>query len=185
MWIEINDAKCDPKDEAKLWDISEKPAEEFEVRVCVFDGADVKMMDDGGTSDVYFRCFFDSSKDSLETDTHFRCQNGKPSFNYRLLYKIKHPSKNYTLTIQCYNRDFFSPNEIIGSYELDLRRAIEDVSLVKRLLPLNKDYYNKYLLNEEKSNVLKWKEDNDRNFYVPLISKNKEGKIEHNGEARL
>lgn len=185
MWVEINDAKCPEGEEAKIYDISEKPAEEFEVRVCVFDGQDVKMMDDGGTSDVYFRCFFDSSKDSIETDTHFRCQNGKPSFNYRLLYKVKHPSKVYTLTIQCYNRDFFSPNEIIGSYELDLRKAFDDVALVKRLLPLNRDYYNKYLLKEDKSNVLKWKDDNDRNFYVPLISKNKEGKIEHNGEARL
>lgn len=56
---------------------------------------------------------------------------------------------------------------------------------MKRLLPLNKDYYNKYMLKEDKSNVLKWKDDNDRNFYVPLIAKSKDGKIEHNGEARL
>jgi len=37
-WIEINDAKCTPGQEAPVWDISQKPPEEFEVRVCVFDG---------------------------------------------------------------------------------------------------------------------------------------------------
>jgi len=89
------------------------------------------------------------------------------------------------LTIQAYDRDFFSPNEILGSYELDLRKAFEDCSLVKRLLPINKDYYNKYLLKSDKSNVLKWKDDNDRNFYVPLCGKDKDGKIVHHGTARL
>lgn len=30
-------------------------------------------MDAEGTSDVYIRAFFDSRKDALETDTHYRC----------------------------------------------------------------------------------------------------------------
>lgn len=185
MWVEINDAQCSPEEMAPVWDIGLKPPETFEVRLCVFDGRDVTMLDSDGSADVYFRAFFDSNKDALETDTHFRCQNGKPSFNYRLVYQVEIPRKQYTLTIQCYDRDFFSPNEIIGSYELDLTKPFEDCSLCKRLMPLNKDYYNKHMLKEDKSNILKWKEDNERNFYVPLNAKDKDGKITFNGEARL
>jgi hypothetical protein len=43
------------------------------MRVSVFDTKDIKMMDAEGTSDVYIRAFFDSRKDPLETDTHYRC----------------------------------------------------------------------------------------------------------------
>ena len=57
----------------------------MEVRVCIYDTRDVKMMDVEGTSDVYCRAFFDSNE-AKETDTHYRCTNGKASFNYRLLF---------------------------------------------------------------------------------------------------
>jgi len=43
------------------------------MRVSVFGTEDIKMMDVEGTSDVYIRAFFDSKKDPLETDTHYRC----------------------------------------------------------------------------------------------------------------
>jgi len=33
---------------------------------------DVKMMDIEGTSDVFFKGYFDSKEDVQETDTHFR-----------------------------------------------------------------------------------------------------------------
>jgi len=73
MWVEINPASVVPEDEAKLYDISMKPPEEYQMRVSIFDTKDIKMMDDEGTSDVFCRCFFDSRKDALETDTHYRC----------------------------------------------------------------------------------------------------------------
>lgn len=95
-------------------------------------------MDDEGTSDVFFRCFFDSRKDSLETDCHYRCQNGKASFNYRLLYNIEHPRKDYRLTVQAYDRDFFKSNDIIGASIIDLQQLFEDAALTHRPLALNK-----------------------------------------------
>lgn len=58
-WVEINSLSMKPED-IKVWDITEKPPEEFEVRVCVFNATDIPMMDWEGTSDVYFRGFFDS-----------------------------------------------------------------------------------------------------------------------------
>ena len=87
MWINIIPTAI-PLNTVPHYDITPKPAEEFEVRLCIFNTLDVVCMDVEGTSDVYCRAFFDSSKDSKETDTHFRCSNGKASFNYRLLYNI-------------------------------------------------------------------------------------------------
>lgn len=55
----------------KKWDISAKPATEFEVRVVVWQTEDLKMMDAEGTTDGFIRAFFDSQK-SKDTDTHFR-----------------------------------------------------------------------------------------------------------------
>lgn len=62
LWVEIHPALTS-KEDMKLWDISEKPAEDFEIRICVFNCKDVKMMDFEGTSDVYCRGFFDSKED--------------------------------------------------------------------------------------------------------------------------
>lgn len=99
-WVEINPAKCEPEIEAKLqpYDISQKPAEEYEVRLVVWDTKEIKMMDAEGTSDVYIRAFFDS-KNAQETDCHYRCQDGKASFNYRLKFKETLPRKSYWLDL--------------------------------------------------------------------------------------
>lgn len=99
MWVEINPASVAPEDKEKVYDISMKPPEEYQMRVSVFDTKDIKMMDDEGTSDVFIRSFFDSRKDALETDTHYRCQTGAASFNYRLNYKIEYPRKDYRFTV--------------------------------------------------------------------------------------
>jgi len=69
------------------------------MRVCVFGTKDIAMMDVEGTSDVYIRAFFDSRKDALETDTHYRCQTGQASFNYRLNYKVTWPRTHYKFTV--------------------------------------------------------------------------------------
>jgi hypothetical protein len=97
-WVEIIPTTI-PIAEQKIFDISAKPVEEFEVRMVVWDTQDVIMADVEGTSDVYIRSFFDS-KDDRETDTHFRCTTGKASFNYRLKWTINDQSKSgYTLTV--------------------------------------------------------------------------------------
>ena len=97
-WLEINSALTPPED-IKLWDISEKPPETLEIRVCVFNCKEVEMMDYEGTVDAYCRGFFDSKEDVQETDTHYRNQDGKPDFQYRLVYRIEVPRKDYKFTI--------------------------------------------------------------------------------------
>ena len=62
------------------WDITPKPTETFEVRICVLNAEEIPMEDIEGTSDVYFRGFFDTAEDVQETDVHYRNQDGNPDF---------------------------------------------------------------------------------------------------------
>ena len=98
MWVEIIPASSGLKNKIQF-DIKPKPIEEFEARIVIYDTRDITLMDVEGTSDAYVKAFFDP-KDAKETDTHYRCSNGKASFNYRLLYALKYPSKEgYNLNL--------------------------------------------------------------------------------------
>ena len=77
--MEIIPADAKPG-EFKEWDISKKPPEEFEVRVSVLNCKNVVEMDFEGTTDAFFRGFFDTKEEVQETDTHFRCTDGNPDF---------------------------------------------------------------------------------------------------------
>jgi len=93
------------------------------------------MMDSEGTTDGFVRVFFESD-DSKDTDTHFRNSDGKCSWNYRLLFPFRHPSKNYKLTVQAYDLDLFKSNDFIGSHVIDLKELIKDSELAKRAISL-------------------------------------------------
>ncbi len=86
----------------------------------MWDTKDLVALDWEGVNDAFVRCFFDSNK-ALETDTHYRCSTGEASFNYRLLFNMKAPADNYNFTVQCYDRDFFASNDLIGEVNLDLK----------------------------------------------------------------
>jgi hypothetical protein len=68
MWVEI----MRHNKRNNEWKIHPRPPEEFEVRVCVFDTRNIKLVD-GGIADVFIRAFFDMNDECKETDTHFRC----------------------------------------------------------------------------------------------------------------
>lgn len=85
-------------------------------------------MDIEGTSDVFIKAHFDDDE-VHETDTHWRCQNGKASFNFRILFKMKLPRKEYKLTLTAWDRDLLKSNDIICSWYLDLAPMFEDVRL--------------------------------------------------------
>jgi hypothetical protein len=68
LWVEINENT--PKERSSgtrrptVWDIEEKPAETFEVRICVLNCVDIPIMDAEGTTDAFCRGFFDPNDDS-------------------------------------------------------------------------------------------------------------------------
>lgn len=106
------------------------------MRLVVWGTKDVIAKDWEGTSDVFIRAFFDT-KDAKETDCHYRCNNGKASFNYRLLFNLKAPTDNYNLSLQAWDRDFFASNDLIGDTTISLKPMFEDVIETGRQLELN------------------------------------------------
>ena len=88
LWTEIIRVDRLHDENNRIWDIIPRPPEEFEVRIVIFSAKGIKPMDWEGTSDVYFRSFFDPNDDVQETDTHYRNQDGKPDFQYRLVYRM-------------------------------------------------------------------------------------------------
>jgi C2 domain len=180
MWIEIHPTSI-PANEIPVYDLTPRPIEDFEVRVVIWDTIDIPCMDVEGTSDIYCRGFFDSKEETHETDTHYRCQNGKGSFNYRLIYNVKHPRKDYNYTLQVYDRDFFKSNDIIGEAIINLANVFEDAGLSKRTLDLDKVYYEAYL----KGLGGKYDFKDEKSFWVPIMGINDKGETVTNGKVRI
>lgn len=184
LWVEIHSLAV-PLNEIPIWQITPKPPEEFEVRLCIFNTLDVIAADVEGTSDVYCRAFFDSKEEAKETDCHYRCSNGKASFNYRLLFKLMHPRKDYNLSIQLYDRDFFKANDIIGDAMINIYDAVIDASLCQRQVAISKTYYNQYLKDTKYFKDVNIKFEDENTFWMPVKGRTKDGKIVEQGKVRI
>lgn len=88
-WLEIEPQAKGSKNkkEQKLWDVAPEPDRDYQIRLSVMDTKDVPCEDMEGTSDVFIKAYIDDD-DKRSTDTHYRCQNGEASFNYRILYDL-------------------------------------------------------------------------------------------------
>ena len=106
------------------------------------------MMDWEGTSDIYCRAYInDSSKDKM-TDTHWRCQNGTGSFNYRLILPIKSQEESYVLTVEAWDKDIIDGDDYIGGAQIDISALISDVVLTNKRWQLHKKYFDSYFREE-------------------------------------
>jgi len=144
MWVEIHPTAI-PMSEVPLYNLTAKPLEDFEVRVCVWNTKELVANDIEGCSDAYVRAFFDSNEETKETDTHYRCSDGKASWNYRMVFNLQHPRKDYSLTLQVYDRDLLTSNDVIGETSFNIKDALIDASLTKKPVNINKKYWNSYL----------------------------------------
>ena len=91
MWLDIEQT-TKSSGGGKVWEIQAEPPAAYEVRVAVYGARGVPAMDVEGTSDAYIRAFF-SDGGVQETDTHYRNTDGKPNWNYRLLFDVNTPFK--------------------------------------------------------------------------------------------
>jgi hypothetical protein len=96
--LEILPCQTSTKGNPRTWDPTPEPILDYEVRMVVYETKETLVMDVEDVSDVFCKAFIDD-KDKKETDCHYRAQGGKASFNYRLLFNMKAPRKNYTLTL--------------------------------------------------------------------------------------
>lgn len=108
------------------WDITPRPPVEFEVRLIIWDTEDVTCVDYEGCTDMYIRAYLSPHTDEAqETDTHYRCQNGKGSFNWRMKFPLIVPSDVYRLTLQIYDRDLLSENDFISDATITFGESAE------------------------------------------------------------
>lgn len=142
-WVEINQNDSKKANQEPMC-IAPQPVEDFEVRIVIWKGENIEARDWEGTSDVFFRCFFDPDQD-VETDTHWRCSTGKPNFNYRLKVPIKSLKDQYMLTIQGWDKDIIASNDLIGECQLDLTPIIEDAVVTHRQHFMNKVYWEDWM----------------------------------------
>ena len=144
MWLDIEQTAKASASEGKVWEISAEPKNVYEVRVSVFGAKNVPAEDVEGTSDAYVRAFFDEAKTVQETDTHYRNTDGKPNWNYRLLFDVETPlpPEGMNLKLQCWDRDLIKSNDLICQWEVDITQMIIDCKLTNTPIALQKAYYN-------------------------------------------
>lgn len=132
-WCEIEaQSKGKKSKEQKKWNIEPEPVLDYEVRVCVMDTKNVPCEDLEGTSDVFIKAYIDD-KDKKTTDTHYRCQTGEASFNWRLLFDLKAPTQadKYEMVFQAWDFDVFKSNDYICEWVFDLTEVIKNVRLTQ------------------------------------------------------
>lgn len=101
------------------WNIKPRPPSPFEIRVIIWEVDDIPNNDVEGVSDLYVTAEFRGEKQ--KTDVHFRAQNGKGTFNWRMLWDtiFERDDEDYTLKFHVWDKDYFSPDDFIGEYRLD------------------------------------------------------------------
>lgn len=127
-------------------------------------------MDIEETSDIYVKAFMNSQKYPKTTDTHYRCQNGNGSFNYRLLFDVEYPSKNQNINVQVYDVDIFSANDFIGDTSFSIQQLIKDCADTNKPIAFNQKYWKKFChshVGEE--GAVKFEDENS--FWLELLDK--------------
>jgi hypothetical protein len=101
------------------------------------------------------------------------------------VFRIKLPRKDFKFSLQAFDRDFFKGGDMIGEASINLKQLLEDCSLVKKPLGLNKSYYNDVLKPNNFQKVEFDAKDNSR-FWMTMQAKDpKTGKVENHGKVKV
>ncbi|KAH7460642.1 Myoferlin [Phytophthora ramorum] len=135
LWVDIlttqEAARIEPVD------ICPPAPKTFEVRVVIWRAENVQDQAQSEINDYFVKAWMESGGDSgssraESTDTHWRCANGKPCWNWRLVMKTEFPPRSpemARLHIQLWDKDVLKWNDVLGEAQLDLykwlRRAYE------------------------------------------------------------
>jgi hypothetical protein len=146
MWLDIEtpDSAKSSGTAYKKWDIEPEPDQDLQVRISVYHCINLPNMDIEGTSDAYITVSIDDENETT-TDTHWRCSDGKASFNYRLLNKVKYPKKKTELRIQAFDKDILSDDKIC-EWKLDITTLVNDCGISGKPIHLNKKYFDRMML---------------------------------------
>ena len=145
-WVDIFDVKSGQCHHAP-YDITPQPIEEHEMRLIIYRGKGVDAMDWEGTSDVYVRSYVEDEFDCI-TDTHWRCQNGNPSWNWRNLIKVRSQQPSYKLTIKVMDKDLINDEEI-GTFQLDVTPIVNDLIATNMVQVLTKKSWESQYMKDQ------------------------------------
>ncbi len=85
-----------------------------------------------------------------------------------MLFDVKFPRKKYYLSLQIWDKDFFSGNDYIADAAINFGKLANDVFQSGRGLALDKKYYMKYMAPEG-DDPIRW--ENNEQFWIPCRSK--------------
>ena len=151
LWVEI----FEKSDSINMtpWQICPEPITKVQIRLVIWETEDMRMMDMEDTSDIYVTAFIDP-KDKQSTDTHYRCQTGIASFNWRIVLDVDVPRANNKLTINAYDKDILSRDDFISGANIDLKELINIPKDLDVPITFSKNYYDSLSQEEKaKSNI--------------------------------
>ena len=177
VWVDIIPKK--KKLMFPKWDITPRPPSEFEARLIIWETEDVTAVDYEGASDMYIRAQVNQN-DWQETDTHYRCTNGKGSFNWRFKFPVQVPDDIFRINLQIWDRDLTSFNDFIADATITFGETAQDAWIsnkrVKREGPQDKSIFD----------FLKKKAPGDEDKFWVQTRKRVEGdKFEEDGRIRV
>ena len=173
-WIEVI-----PKKElvlSPIWKIDPRPPAEFEARLIIWGTDDVADADYEGTSDLYVRAWVNENEPK-ETDTHYRCQTGKGSFNWRMKFPVTIPSETYFVNIQIWDVDILSFNDFIADATFTYNALANDAWVTNRRVKRNGP--------QDWSLFKKKTEENEHKFWIECKRRNKAMKLEDGGRVQV
>jgi len=117
MWLDIltpEEARSTPQE-----NIAPPAPLQFELRVIIWETKEVTFKDKN-MSDIFVVCYPESQKPQM-TDVHWRSEDGKGSFNFRMKFPLQIPTPTPRLKIQVWDKDILNPNDAICEANLNLK----------------------------------------------------------------
>lgn len=169
LWVDIRKEE----EMSKLTDISPRPPAEYEARLIIYRTEGVPAGDVEDTSDLYIRAWVNESKPK-ETDTHYRCRDGKGSWNWRMKFNITLPSKLNVVNLQVWDKDVFSRNDFLADAAIEF----DDLAEIAFGHELRIKKY------EVEKGIMGFK-NREEKIWVPLKAKDKEGNMIKAGRLQV
>jgi len=129
-----NPSSSNPQGQLKLWidimtplEAQQHPPEpiappvpiDYELRVIIYSTKEV-VFKDKKMSDIFVSGYLEGQKPQV-TDTHWRSEDGKGEFNWRMKFPVTIPCPIPRFKLQVWDKDILSPNDAICEANLNLR----------------------------------------------------------------
>jgi hypothetical protein len=155
-------------------DIEPRPPVECEARLIVWRSEGIPSADLEDVSDLYVKAWVNNSKQK-ETDTHYRCQKGAGSWNWRMKFPVSLPFPHNVVNIQVWDKDLFSSNDFIGDAVIEFNE-IAHVAY---------EHDMRAKMSNKKSIWDKVRKDKEDKFWIDLNKRKDNGEVKNVGKLQV